>query len=823
MYLFHSLVIISIIYWMSVALAELVLVSQVEERLPRIVRVGLGYLLGVAWFAGTMKLLSARMSWTVGLALFAVYVCGRNWGDFAGLWRRLARVPEKYLWSFIALLIVANVFFLPLHIAGKFGPFTEGGGDISVYADVAKYLTDHELPAYGWDDLVWDITVNKLSTISDNAINFPKMDPVKSNPPTAEYQSYKVVMGQRYTAQQFSLIAQWFFLAGETNYVVFYSLMAFFYALTALSLWAFFRRFGMLPAWLAFVFCITSHGLISVFYNMYMLQSLSLMCSSLFFAVISRIYLFSIVGVRTYLIIFSPMLVTYFHFIGVMAFPFLLSFFPIARNGLRKQTKLAAEALSWRTAKTIGALAGIMASITASVLILLDTIMCVGSYIPLVQSLFKDVKNVHATFGDTISMLSSRYVAFVLGFFSQQHTPPFVFETTIVSNIVQFFPYVFFSLLFCYFASWIIAYISDVHLRRSSLAYADTADGRSVIWYLILSLLSFIGLAIHYMMTQSSLYAQAKGAQDGLVIFYAAVGVLPFAVLYALPRKTPWMRYFARGHFVVILVVCLLFLAPRFWFAFQLGYSQGRGTILDPSFFEEAKKIKIKDRDPLVMFEPRVNSDIYLSIQPFFGSRMFTTRHLILANVEWIPSGPDPNSPKITMVKWLLSGFDTIKPADISHLWMLWSRKSISKNTVEWTSSRLLDQPVPSLLIFGSNYELRYKMHLYNDIEGAYIRSGTAAVYIPADAKEHSIEFLVHKVNTPLSTILNDYNELKDTLNFATKPELFVDENFIRGQLSVNGDSLPRLLNVFSSRKEFAIRVRVDGTEIFGFQTIQDN
>ena len=49
-------------------------------------------------------------------------------------------------------LCSANLFFIPLHIAGHYGPFSERGGDITIYSDVAKRLTDFNLNAVGLNE-----------------------------------------------------------------------------------------------------------------------------------------------------------------------------------------------------------------------------------------------------------------------------------------------------------------------------------------------------------------------------------------------------------------------------------------------------------------------------------------------------------------------------------------------------------------------------------------------------------------------------------------------------------------------------------------------
>ena len=72
---------------------------------------------------------------------------------------------------------------------------------------------------------MYDLKQHPIQGTIDNADNIAKFDDAKGNPPLAEYQSYRLSMMQRFSSFQFSPIAQWYFLNGQTNYAIFYALL----------------------------------------------------------------------------------------------------------------------------------------------------------------------------------------------------------------------------------------------------------------------------------------------------------------------------------------------------------------------------------------------------------------------------------------------------------------------------------------------------------------------------------------------------------------------------------------------------------------------
>ena len=85
-------------------------------------------------------------AWIFGICILATFVASYSRAELKAWLSWGKHVVKSYLPLFGWYLLVANVFLIPLHIGKNYGPFTEGGGDVSVYADLSKYLTDHSLP-----------------------------------------------------------------------------------------------------------------------------------------------------------------------------------------------------------------------------------------------------------------------------------------------------------------------------------------------------------------------------------------------------------------------------------------------------------------------------------------------------------------------------------------------------------------------------------------------------------------------------------------------------------------------------------------------------
>lgn len=265
-------------------------------------------------------------------------------------------------------------------------------------------------------------------------------------------------------------------------------------------------------------------------------------------------------------------------------------------------------------------------------------------------------------------------------------------------------------------------------------------------------------------------------------------------------------------------------LLPRIWFTFRIAYQHDRSTILEESFYSEASKTKKVDKDAFVLFEPKNNGDVYVSIRPFAGMRMITTRHLVLQKVLY-PQENRQNFLSQYRVKRLLSGLELISKDDFTHLWMLSARDVQAKSsllfgkyyTYKWKAKRLIDISEPELLLFGDNYEIFYNAHHRSGKIGtySYIRSGATALFIPLGQKSYLVEVEASSVREEdRAKLYNSLFEAYNPSNFNLPGEMIVEEDAIKIQYHIFGDNKPKLILLFNSKLEYWINVHVNGVEL---------
>ena len=180
MFLIHTLGILVAIYIMSAVLAEVIFTSETEKKLPTAVRIGFSYFLSLLYFYGAWVCMSIRQAWALGIILLIIYV----YGKFGNLYKafdaaQFKQLLNKHLKLLGVFLILANIFFLPLHWNQRYGPFTEGGGDITAYSEVAKRLDDFNLSAAGFEE---DASLSKRLDHIRHMLNQTYTDEYKALP-----------------------------------------------------------------------------------------------------------------------------------------------------------------------------------------------------------------------------------------------------------------------------------------------------------------------------------------------------------------------------------------------------------------------------------------------------------------------------------------------------------------------------------------------------------------------------------------------------------------------------------------------------------------
>lgn len=745
MFLIQSLLVFAAVYWICALLAEFILTSPEERALPEPVRAGIAFLFSTTYFAAAWQLVSIDQAWALGAGLLAMYVVATapsDWRTESG--RRLRAFLSANGKGFAACLAGALILFVPLMIANKYGPFTEGGGDVSIYADTTHYLTQHGLTVKGAPSTSLDHTTANLrdsidTTIDRHVLNryaeqrYMAADRQRINPPSTDNAVYRLLVLQSMSFFLYPPYGQFYFLAGSTNYHVYYGVQAFIYGVLLAGAWYVFRRFPRRAALMYAGLVGASHAIVSIFYNTYSAQTIALLVAVLVLALLPSMRFFSWPGLRTYVIPTVYIWISYVHFLSLIV-PLLfvagLRSLPAWRGAAappsapsKPPVAPSRRALRWIVLGVFTFLVGLLVLSGAQKSILLVRDLTVG--------LLSGEKNIYM--GDRIQPFSLRWLSFMFGFVSQQHLQPFAVEIAWVLKAI----YLGVALGVASFVMGLVV-IGKIVLLPSSRE-APERKLRIVVYCVLL-----VTIALHVYVSQAYVYTQAKGAQNVLLLLYAAL-VLPFALGLWLRKDAAFDRL------ISILGITLLAFAatlaiPRAVYAVKLAQAKDRATILEPSYFAEARKIHAQDDNPFVLFEPRKSGDLYMSIQPFSGARMVPTRHLALTrmNFETRP----PVGEKID-ASWLIAS-----PRDLQNLWTLSARKGESGAMDIWTAVRVADGKTPAVYLFADDYEQNFGERPRREGSSetgmfSYVRNGSAMVYLPA-GEAASVEVTLTPRDAPM-------------------------------------------------------------------------
>jgi hypothetical protein len=824
MFLVHTLLVFIAIYSVSALLAETIFTSHTERKIPTAVRVGLGYFLSLFYFISAWLFLSIRQAWILGLILLGLYLYGKTSKGLLTLNRDSVKVLlKKHLKTLGVFLVSANLFFLPLHLAGHYGPFTEGGGDLSVYSDVAKRLTDFNLNALGLEEnaslkdrfLYIKHLINK-----DYSQRYRAGGPDFINPPLANYQTNKIAFNLQLNPIQYTPCAQFAFLADETNHPVFFALLAFLYTLTLASSWGFFRRFGLIPAILAVLILGGSNALVSAFYNMYLLQSLSITFLALTLAVVPLVPLFSIPGLRVYGFGSTFIFLCYAHFFPIIAPLLIIASIPY----FHKESEISESPKSTNKTKLTSNLC------LYSPLAILFSFFILEIYVGykaavhfitgLISGFLSPSPNSYA--GNSVLEFSDQWWTFMFGFASQQHFLPLMAEFDDMKLLFILGTRLGFFILAVGFLLVIISKLRPVSSQQQS----------KEIWLHIGVYMALgVVICIYSMMSQTSLYTQAKGAQYFLLCLYFVM-LLPLAILYksfgplklqthSSNNKNSKKIFFATNFFVCLLFVFSAFLwVPKVVYAYRIGHHMDRSTILESSFYSEAKRIKTEDKNAFVIFEPRISADIYFPNQSFAGYKLIPTRHLILDEFFLGDrGGTGHRNSKLPS--------DFIKPEDIAHLWSLVAVK-YADDQYKWKAERVFRGKSPYIYFTGHDYQRNFQSRprfnravVQPDTSDwgmfSYLRNGTAMVYLPPGGPYNlEIKLLTRHDDSfeELEVMSKGIHKRADAGEFPSIKNMSTHGYIITLNFEFEANPSPRISLVSKYDKEYWFNARLNGKEM---------
>lgn len=716
-FILESLGVLSAGYWISAVAGEVVLGREAGGRLPAATRAAVGVMLVVTYFAAAWILFTIEISWFLGLVMGILTLLGRRALPAREVRGLVAERLRDHARAYSACLVLGIVFFAPPLFSGNPGPFTEGGGDVSIYADTAKFLSDRNLTikgrtAGGLEDAIangrqatrW---VGSRATVAAAALERQlAADRQLMNPPSAENPVYRLLVLQSVTF----LVAPYapfdFLAEPHSNYDVYFGVQALAYALTLLCLFEALLPFSRAAAWAGFLLALASHALVAVHYNMYSGQALSLLAATLVLSLLPRIKALSWTGIKAFGPSAAYIGVSYVHYLSVIGPPMLLG----AALGVKAASGGATPALEeppgtarlaarWG-ARTLAVLLGgllLAAGFGKSMLFLRE--LFIGHL----------SGGVNVYLGEKLAVPSRDWLAFVVGLISQQHIAPLVKEPTWLGLDLAIgiaFAGAAFALGIALFARAAIrAPLLDPGRRYCLLLYATLV----------------IVVTMHMYAANSYIYMQAKGAQNVLPFIYAVM-VLPLALVQSRDRVGRLMS-FALAACLLALFVALLVL--RLEFGRRIAYESDRSTIVEASYFAAASRVRAADPHAFVLFVPRKSGDLYLTDEPFFGMRVVPTRYLALTELVFHLDG-------VTSKRVDASHF--IRPTDWPHLWTI---GATAGSEPKWRAERVFDGTRPVVYLAADGYERRRVRS--SEAPGGVrtlseIRRGSAMLYLPAGA-----------------------------------------------------------------------------------------
>jgi hypothetical protein len=253
-------------------------------------------------------------------------------------------------------------------------------------------------------------------------------------------------------------------------------------------------------------------------------------------------------------------------------------------------------------------------------------------------------------------------------------------------------------------------------------------------------------------------------------------------------------------------------MAPRALYLLKLARDEDRAAILEPSYFAEARRIRAEDEKPFVLVEPRKSADLYVSIQPFFGARMITTRHLVVSKMNF-----DLKPPEAVRV----DGSLLVTDADLPHLWTLTAHRTGKDGEgppYAWRAQRLITRRNPGVYLFADNYEQDRARHSRGRDGGdwgtfSYVRNGSAMVFVPSGAAA-----LIEVKLTP-----TDQAQFQRTVDEIAKRiadgelgglRMTQDGSLVTLKEELPESSAPRLVAVSRLSGEYWLNVRVNGKDV---------
>jgi hypothetical protein len=248
---------------------------------------------------------------------------------------------------------------------------------------------------------------------------------------------------------------------------------------------------------------------------------------------------------------------------------------------------------------------------------------------------------------------------------------------------------------------------------------------------------------------------------------------------------------------------------PMLVYMVKLARGYDRATIMEPSYFRQAERIRREDPRAFVLFEPRKSGDLYVSGQAFAGMDMVPVRHLALETVDLHP----PISTKRILAS------DLIGPGEVPRLWTLSASSADGGRTYEWKARRVVERKSPGLYLFADDYERDYgerpRSPEARDVGiFSYVRNGSAMVFMPA-GEGGSLEVKLAPRDA------SDHDRLAAEVSgrvakgeFGSAVRVHDDGAFVTLAYALPKADKPRLVPVARFSGEYWLNVRLDDKDL---------
>lgn len=643
--------------------------------------------------------------------------------------------------TFFIYFTLYNIFLIPLLLSYKFGPFSEGSGDITIYANTVELFYKYNIPAFGYEDFTKKINEMLPFLNIPNKIIFLHYDLnlEKFNLPYPLYDSERLLGLAHFPTGWFSPVAQWYFFFNDST-VVFFALLGFLYASTVYMFYKIVCNMSdnKFIKIISLLLILSSHSLISIYYNFYLPQTISIFLLifllRLYFDKEFKLSVFKIFVVLSY----SSL--TYFPFIGITL---LISVANLSKYKQDEYRQYFKKTMSyWH--------------------ILLVTVIFLFALFDLLIYLLPSIMKMYNNIGspseryllylsNPIDFFSMKFFSYLSGILSLQHFPPYTINNEYITLLI---------------------YLNIVSLLIILSIIVLNFKKDFVLSHKLFFIVSGFILLIYIFLGKSFEYTLAKGLQYILLLIYL---IIIYFIVRTIDNHNSKYKRVLQISFLIF-IISMLFV--RIDYVKRIAGMEDRASTINYSEIKNLIRITNHNSNTIILFEPRKSSDVYLIPQLFYklGLKYLPTKDLSINSI-------DSNSREIVPnVKNDLISNDFIDDDVINNLYLIkWNKQNDKFNIHSFLD---LDS-----ILSAHYYEKDFREETINDkkLLITYIRNGNILLNLNKFNKERVTLYIKGlKDNKQIFSYLKNYKysitsegwisiviELKDNQQIFKSPKIW--------------------------------------------------